>query len=180
MYENDIINHANSILSSSSISISNNSGISTITSKTAATSTLTASSKTNTKKERTTLEMFLESIGDDIALENNGGTRVTINDELYTYRALVNQYNCKNKSNTLSCLTFWKIYEFTLPYLFKLAKRYICTPATSVAAEAAFAIASYIARRERSRLTVKNLEITMFLKVYMEMRNLLSEDIYKI
>ena len=65
MYENDIINHANSILSSSSsISISNNSEISTIISKTAATSTnLTASSKTNIKKKRTTLEIFLEPIG---------------------------------------------------------------------------------------------------------------------
>ncbi|CAF3188923.1 unnamed protein product [Rotaria sp. Silwood2] len=152
------------------------------TSKTTTTTTstnLTSSSKSNTKK-RTTMETFLESIGDDIVLENNGGTRATIIEELYTYRSLVNQYNSKNKPNTLSCLAFWKIYEFTLPYLFKLAKRYICTPATSVAAEAAFSTASYIARRERSRLSVKNLEATMFLKVYIKIENLLYENIYKI
>ncbi|CAF4213360.1 unnamed protein product [Rotaria sordida] len=51
MYENDIINRANS--SSSSTSILNNSGMSSTTSKTTTTTTstnLTSSSKSNTKK----------------------------------------------------------------------------------------------------------------------------------
>lgn len=180
MYENDMINLTNSSSSSSSIAILNNSTVaSTTTTTTANSSNLPSSSKSNTKKRRTAMETFLESIGDDVEPENSSNTRVTIIEELYTYRSLVQKYNSRNKPNTLSCFVFWKTYEFTLPYLFTLAKRYLCTPATSVAAEAAFSTASYIARRERSRLSVKNLEMTMFLKVYIKIENLLYENIYQ-
>ncbi|CAF3470769.1 unnamed protein product, partial [Rotaria sp. Silwood2] len=44
------------------------------------------------------METFLESIGDDMVLENNGGARATIIEELYTYRSLVNQ-----SSSSSSC-----------------------------------------------------------------------------
>jgi hypothetical protein len=141
MHANDMINLANSSLSSSSsssilINIETSNTSSKSTSTTPVSTNLTASlSKTNTKNKLTVMEAFLESIGDDIESQDNGGTRASIIEELHTYRSLLNKYNSKNKPNTFTCFSFWKTYEFTLPYLFTLAKRYVCTPATSVPSE---------------------------------------------
>jgi hypothetical protein len=55
---------------------------------------------------------------------------------------------------------------FILPKdIFKMARQLVCTPATSVPAECAFSISAYVGRKERARLSVKNLSTTMFLKV---------------
>ncbi len=170
MYENEMINRANPS-SSSSISINlQTSGTSkaTTTTRTTTTSTSTnstSSSTLNTTKKLTAMEEFLEAIGQDIVSQGDTSTRATIVDEIYSYRSLISKYINKNKGKTLSCLTFWKAHEFTLPYMFSLAKRYVCTPATSVPAEAAFSVSSYVARKERSRLSAQNLQQTMFLKV---------------
>lgn len=170
MHDNEMINRANS----SSLSMLVNLEISRPSSKTTTTTTtststnLTSSSIVNTKKKLTAMEEFLEAIGQNIVPQDDVDTRATIIEELYNYRSLIGKYISKNKTKTLSCLTFWQTYEFTLPYLFTLAKRYVCTPATSVPSEAAFSVSSYVARKERSRLSVQNLESTMFLKVCIE------------
>jgi hypothetical protein len=46
-----------------------------------------------------------------------------------------------------------------------LPKQLVYTPATSVPAESLFSISSYLARKERTRLSAKNLAATVFLKV---------------
>jgi hypothetical protein len=81
------------------------------------------------------------------------------------YRLLATKYNTNHRPSASSRLDFWKTYAFTLPVLFKMAKQLVCTPATSVPAECAFSISAYLGRKERARLSVKNLSTTMFLKV---------------
>ena len=129
------------------------------------TSANASSSKLNANKKSTAMEAFLNSIGNNIVPNSTTGSRVTIIEELHNYRSLVDKYNIQNSPSTSSCLTFWKTYEFMLPYLFKLAKKFVCTSATSVPAEAAFSVSSYVFKKERSRLSVKNLEAIVFLKV---------------
>ncbi|CAF3881450.1 unnamed protein product, partial [Rotaria sp. Silwood1] len=167
MYANDPININSSSPSSLRTAELVNSETNS-TSNTTATTALTnssSSSKIYVNRKLTAMETFLNSVGDHIVQNNTSTSRTTIIEELRNYRSLVNKYNTQNLPDTSSFLTFWKTYEFTLPYLFKLAQKFGCTPATSVPAESAFSIASFVYRKERSRLSAKNLEATVFLKV---------------
>ncbi|CAF3102323.1 unnamed protein product [Rotaria sp. Silwood2] len=60
--------------------------------------------------------------------------------------------------------TFWKKYERSLPLLSKMARRYGSITASSVPSESSFSIAGYLARKNRSSLSAKNLKYSMFLK----------------
>ena len=72
---------------------------------------------------------------------------------------------------------FWKTNEFMLPSLFKLTKKLAYTPATSVPAETAFSISSQIFTKERSRLSAKNLEAIVFLKVSIKTHYIWHEQV---
>jgi len=61
-------------------------------------------------------------------------------------------------------MSFWQQHQSELKHLSKLSYDYLCTPATSVASESAFSTASYLLRKQRSRLTPENLSYSMFLK----------------
>jgi len=61
-------------------------------------------------------------------------------------------------------MKFWEQHQSELKFLSKLAFDYLVTPATSVASESAFSTASYLLRKQRSRLTPTNLSYSMFLK----------------
>ena len=52
----------------------------------------------------------------------------------------------------------------SLPLLSHLAKVHLIACATSVPTESAFSSSLYLARKERSRITGRNLSYTMFLK----------------
>ncbi len=61
-------------------------------------------------------------------------------------------------------MNFWNLHRIQLKNLYKLATYHLVTPATSVASESAFSTASYLFRKQRSRLTPHNLSSSMFLK----------------
>ncbi|CAF4842372.1 unnamed protein product [Rotaria sp. Silwood1] len=169
MYADDSMNINSSSLSSSSLTTAElvNSEVNSTsnTMATTARANSSSSSKAYMNKKLTAMEIFLNSVGDDIVPNNTTTSRATIIEELHNYRSLVNKYNTQNLPDTSCFLTFWKNYEFTLPYLFKLAQKFGCTPATSVPAESAFSTASFVYKKERSRLSAKTLEATVFLKV---------------
>ncbi|CAF3901569.1 unnamed protein product [Rotaria sp. Silwood1] len=169
MYADDSMNINSSSLSSSSLTTAElvNSEVNSTsnTMATTARANSSSSSKAYMNKKLTAMEIFLNSVGDDIVPNNTTTSRATIIEELHNYRSLVNKYNTQNLPDTFCFLTFWKNYEFTLPYLFKLAQKFGCTPATSVPAESAFSTASFVYKKERSRLSAKTLEATVFLKV---------------
>ncbi|CAF1308555.1 unnamed protein product [Rotaria sordida] len=168
MYANDStnINSSSSSLTTAELVNSEVDSTSNTMATTAPTnSSSSSSSKTYMNKKLTAMEIFLNSVGDQVVPKNTTTSRATIIEELRNYRSLITKYNSQNRPDISSFLTFWKNYEFTLPYLFKLAQKFGCTPATSVPAESAFSTASFVYRKERSRLSAKNLEATVFLKV---------------
>ena len=61
-------------------------------------------------------------------------------------------------------MKFGDINRFQLEHLYKSAVRHLASPATSVTSESAFSTASYLLRKQRSRLTPENLSSAMFLK----------------
>ena len=58
--------------------------------------------------------------------------------------------------------SFWQRYGSSLPNLGKMAFRYGAIPGTSVPSESVFSIAGYVARKTRSSLTAKKLEVFDF------------------
>ena len=61
-------------------------------------------------------------------------------------------------------MKFWDINRFQLEHLYKYAVRHLASPGTSVASESGFSTASYLLRKQRSRLTPENLSFAIFLK----------------
>jgi len=61
-------------------------------------------------------------------------------------------------------MQFWQLHRIELNCLYKYASYHLVSPASSVASESAFSTASYLLRKQRSRLTPENLSYSMFLK----------------
>ena len=60
-------------------------------------------------------------------------------------------------------LKWWKENSHKLPPLSKLAKKYLCIPATSVPSEQAFSLAGYIVNQRRACLLPENVNMLVFL-----------------
>ncbi len=61
-------------------------------------------------------------------------------------------------------MQFWEQHRSEMKTLSNIAFDHLVSPATSVASESAFSTASYLLRKQRSRLTPDNLCYSMFLK----------------
>ena len=61
-------------------------------------------------------------------------------------------------------MKFWDINRLQLKHLYKYAVRHLASPATCVISESAFNTASYLLRKQRSRLAPENLSSAMSLK----------------
>ncbi|CAF3597750.1 unnamed protein product [Rotaria sp. Silwood2] len=61
-------------------------------------------------------------------------------------------------------MEFWDVHRIQLKHLYKYAAYHLVSPVTSVASESAFSTASYLLRKQRSRLTPENVSSSMFLK----------------
>jgi len=60
-------------------------------------------------------------------------------------------------------LKWWKENSHRLTVLSKLAKQYLCIPATSVPSERAFSLAGYIVNQKRACLLPENVNMLVFL-----------------
>lgn len=58
---------------------------------------------------------------------------------------------------------WWKVNERRFPTLATLAKRYLCTPGTSVPSERVFSVAGLTVNRLRTRLTPEHVNMLIFL-----------------
>ena len=61
-------------------------------------------------------------------------------------------------------LSWWKANELEYPILSKLAKRYLCVPATSLASERVFSSARDLVSAQRSCLCTEHVDKLLFLK----------------
>ena len=60
-------------------------------------------------------------------------------------------------------LVWWKTYESQLPLLAKLARKYLCIPATSVPSERSFSTSGHIVNAKRACLLPENVDMLVFL-----------------
>lgn len=79
-------------------------------------------------------------------------------DEVLKYRSMA------PLALTESALDWWKSHETELPILTKLARSYLCIPATSVASERVFSTAGDIVSSQRSSLRSDFVDQLIFLK----------------
>ena len=71
---------------------------------------------------------------------------------------------CSFNSNSLEFAEFWQKNSAKLPILTAFVRRYSLIQAASVPSEAAFSIANFIQRKERSAMSSKMLRISMVMK----------------
>ncbi|CAF4504217.1 unnamed protein product, partial [Rotaria sp. Silwood2] len=118
------------------------------------------------KTQKNVIDVFNESLGefDDGETQCNENKQTTIVDDIQNYRKCVSEFRLMHKIDASSSTLFWQTFAESFPILSKLAKKFLCTPATSVPSESCFSMSSYLARKERARLTGDNLSSSVFLK----------------
>ncbi|CAF4309180.1 unnamed protein product, partial [Rotaria magnacalcarata] len=132
--------------------------------------------QTNTQRKSvesksSSMNKFINSIGKTFLAPSSLSSIVKSNkkklmEEMSVYRSLAQrEYNSiVNDEKYSNPMEFWNMHRSQFKYLYKYATYHLVTPATSVASESAFSTASYLFRKQRSRLTPENLSSTMFLK----------------
>lgn len=112
------------------------------------------------------IQTFLTTIGKRQSSATKAISIMSIQDELTVYRSLANREftDIIEGAKMPDPNKFWEVNGQRLKQLNKLARKFLISPATSVPSESAFSCASYIARKQRSRLSPQNLALTMFLR----------------
>ena len=85
----------------------------------------------------------------------------------------VSLYKSLPRSATSDPLDWWRQHKTTFPYLCKLARKYLCIPATSVASEREFSAAGNIVSAKRNCLKPAKVNQLCFLS-----QNLKSIQLY--
>lgn len=67
------------------------------------------------------------------------------------------------KDLNLTLLQWWKMYEHFYPRINRIAKKYLCLPASSVSSERVFSLCGQIVNKKRCRLSPKNIDTLVFL-----------------
>ena len=146
------------------------------TSTTSKPSTLSIIMKPQSSTKSNLIQGFLGSIGKQSSNKQFNSDELSLNDQIIEYRALATKEysNIVENGKIPDAVEFWYHNARHLKKLYKLANKYLTTPATSVPSEHAFSVASYIGRKQRARLTPENLSMSVFLK---DKLNTVDEDI---
>ena len=75
----------------------------------------------------------------------------------------IEKYLCIDSCSDQKPLAWWKSYETQFPILAKLARKYLCIPATSVPSERAFSTAGLVVNSKRACLLPENVNMLVFL-----------------
>ena len=126
-------------------------------------------SQSETRKSNS-IQSFLSTVGKSQSRVKSTNAPVNIADELAAYRSLaIREYNdIVEKGKEHDVFSFWRSHQGQLRCLASLARKHLITPATSVPWESAFSVASFLGRKERSRLNPHNLAPLVFLKDKMD------------
>lgn len=147
---------------------SSSSSSTTTTSSFSTTVVSDAHDPTTVQPKLTTFQKFMLACGEEppTLLNNNKqkSRRVLINEELKVFKVAVAEFNLVVEPSVTSAIDFWKRNKDRLPILTHLAKIHLSASGTSVPSESAFSISAYIGRKERARLSGKNLAYSVFLK----------------
>lgn len=116
------------------------------------------------------IQSFLSTVGKSQSRARSSVIPLNIADKLSVYRSLaMREYNdIVEKGKEHHVFSFWQRHQSQLKCLASLARKHLITPATSVPSESAFSVASFLGRKERSRLSPHNLAQLAFLKDKMD------------
>ena len=89
--------------------------------------------------------------------DSNHSSRGSLSEEFDNYLKLNPLKSCDN------CLEQWSPNSLQFPNLAKLAKKYLCVPATSVPAEQVISVAGEVISNKRSSLKLENVDMLIFL-----------------
>lgn len=107
------------------------------------------------------LDVFSQMCGDFSATMPSTSTSSTI--KTLTIDEELSRYIVKATSGG-DFQPFWNTHQSLFPRLAQLVRRYGIVPATSIASEAAFSIAGFMQRKQRSSLSPLTLQYSMVLK----------------
>ena len=85
-------------------------------------------------------------------------------DSVYSLEEEFAFYMTSRKENALDVCTYWRNNHFRLPQLATVVRKYSIIAAASTPSESRFSTANYVARKERSSLSSRNLRFSMILK----------------
>jgi hypothetical protein len=136
-----------------------NTSVGHITSSSTSSSSSSSSSTTvttTTKVKLNSLEKLAALCGHTVSSSTASNQAMTLDEELSTY--------IKAAKTADNFQSFWVVYGKKLPRLSSLVRRVNVIPATSVASEALFSIASFLHRKQRSSLSSRTLRYLLVLK----------------
>lgn len=86
--------------------------------------------------------------------------RSTVSDSIVEVRQYFDEGNIDRKQNPLE---WWQQNSSRFPNLQKLARKYLCTPGSSVPSERVFSKAGQLISERRNRITPQNIDMMLFL-----------------
>jgi hypothetical protein len=128
---------------------------------------VTVSSSTTTHNDasrvprRNALDVLSQMCGDPSPTVSSTSTSSTL--KTLTIDEELSRYIAKATSGG-DFQPFWNTHQSLFPRLAQLVRRYGIVPATSIASEAAFSVAGFIQRKQRSSLSPLTLQYSMVLK----------------
>ncbi|CAF4481377.1 unnamed protein product, partial [Rotaria sp. Silwood2] len=124
------------------------------------------SSTTENEKKKSLLNYFLDSLADEDTQhvkKQSSTLNKILNDEFKTYKKLAGHF-VSTSTDLHHSLQFWKTNKSLLPNLATLVQKCLASPSTSTKSESAFSLSAYYGRKQRARLSSKNLGLSVFLK----------------
>jgi hypothetical protein len=136
-------------------------------------------STSSMKCKQNALRKFLDSINSTSRPTSSSGkiSSIAFTNGIKKYRQLAISF-ALDEDDGKTTLLFWQQNKHLLPNLASLARKYLATPATSIASESAFSKSAYYGRKERANLQGDTLAQSVFLKdkLFMEKQNTSSID----
>ena len=108
-------------------------------------------------EENNKMDAFLIACGQDVSNRQTS----TSKKRPYTIKEEISKYKAAILGNNKSICEFWNKNQFSFPILASAVRKYCIIPAASIPSESRFSTANYVARKERSNLSSKNLRFTM-------------------
>ena len=108
------------------------------------------------QKQKGGLMALLEDIVSDSAVSSTCDPQQVASTE-------IQKYLCIDSDPGQKSLLWWKNYHSQFPLLAKMARKYLCIPATSVPSERAFSTAGHVVNAKRSCLLPENVNMLVFL-----------------
>jgi hypothetical protein len=136
--------------------------------------------KSNTREIRQTVSVKISNKTAKNSHMNNllnlagFGNKTTSNTKTLTYNDELIAYLASDKQKTFK--SFWNEHKSEWPILADFIRKFNIMTATAVPSESSFSIAGYTNRKQRSRLSAKNLKYSMLIRDKDKLETLIKKE----